>query len=88
MEFLSRASNLRVTGVEEQQCETVEQAMLKKQNIITDNLQLPNVKVLHAHRVKQQQQQRDRKPRSKAITTKLSTADDKNKCLRESSKLK
>ena len=38
MEDLSRASNLRVTGVEEQQGETDEQTKLEVLNIITDNL--------------------------------------------------
>ena len=84
MEDLSRAANLRVTGVEEQQGETAEQAMLKVQRIITDNLLLPNVKVLQAHRVRQQ----DETSRSRTIIAKLPTASDKIKCLRESSKLK
>ena len=38
MEDPSRASNLRATGVEDQQDETIEQVLLKDQSIITDNL--------------------------------------------------
>ena len=84
MEDFSRAVNLIITGIGEQQGETTEQAMLKIQKIISNNLQLPNVKVQHAYRIRQQGDG----TQSRAILAKLPSADDKIKCLRVSSKLK
>ena len=84
MEDFSRAANLRITGIGEQQGETMEQAMLKVQKIISDNLQLPNVRVQHAYRILQQGDG----TQSRAILAKLPSADDKMKCLRVSSKPK
>lgn len=80
----SRRKNIRIEGIQESKQETWEQTQFKVQKLIDDKLELENVKVDFAHRIKKKTERNG--PRT--IIARLAHDTDKEKTMKRSWKLK
>ena len=84
LEDLSKAKNLRISGLDERSNENPEQTLVTVQNFIRDRLQEPNVRVKDAFRVNVATDNTVRRE----IIARLGSVNEKSACLRSRTKLK